>query len=108
MCPTQNHEKVLLLTRANVQTRQELDERHYEVGKNNNADVVACSLIFDPKYPSSPRAHHPIICDSSLIWEFTGLVLVQVGNQSFQDSGMQVCKSRLLAELLCFTELFFC
>ena len=79
-----------------------------KVGENNNDDVVACSLLFDPKSPSFPRAHHLIICDSTLIWEFTRLVLVQVDNQSFQDSGMQVCKSRLLAELLCFTELLFC
>ncbi len=49
--------------------------------------------IFDPSFP---RAHHPIIRDSTSIWELTGLVLVQLGNRSFRDSCIQVCKSRLL------------
>ena len=37
------------------------------------------------KYPSFPRAHHPIIRDSTSIWEFAGLLLVQLGNRSFRD-----------------------
>jgi hypothetical protein len=59
------------------------------------------------KFPSFPRAHHPIIRDSTSIWEFTGLVLVQAGNRGFQDSCIQVCKSRLLAALLV-SQLLFC
>jgi hypothetical protein len=46
-------------------------------------------FIQENLYPSFPRAHHPIIRDSTSIWEFTGLVLVQVGNRSFRDSCIQ-------------------
>ena len=48
------------------------------------------------KYPSFPRAHHPIIRDLTSIWLFAGLDLVQLGNRSFRDFSCQVCKSRLL------------
>ena len=58
------------------------------------------------KFPSFPRAHHPIIRDSTSIWEFTGQVLVQVGHRNFRDSCIQVCKSRLLSALFC-SHLFF-
>ena len=59
------------------------------------------------KFPSFPRAHHPIIRDSTSIWELTGLVLVQVGNRNFQDSFNQVCKSRLLEAPSFQSRLFF-
>ncbi len=37
------------------------------------------------KYPSFPRAHHPIVRDSTSMFHFAGLLLVQLGNRSFRD-----------------------
>jgi hypothetical protein len=58
------------------------------------------------KFPSFPRAHHPIIRDSTSICMLTGLDLVQLGNRSFRDSFCQVCKSRLLAAVFFQSRLF--